>query len=222
MKVTNNVLIIGSVPPPIGGVSIHTERLLVNLSKLKFSYEFINLKRRYRLKELIKALFKNKIIHLHTSNLYLQFILAIFAFICNKKLIITFHTDLHRHKNFRNLFLFSALTICETPILLNFNSYTVAKKYNVNSVLISSFIPPVVDLDDKSLPFSELSIQKFEKIFSTYAYGYNFDKNGIEIYQIITLFEIFNKMPQNLLIFQTLLDNIKKLLKANIITSLKI
>lgn len=213
MKITNNVLIIGSIPPPVGGVSIHTERLLDNLLKLQFPHEFINLKR-FKLKELIMALYKHKIIHLHTSNPYLQFVLAIFSFFCVKKLVITFHGDLNRPENFHNFWVSSAIKICEIPILLNLSSYIVAKKYNIKSVLISSFIPPKVDLFEKSLPFSNLSIQKFEKIFSTYAYRLSFDKNRIEIYQIKTLFEIFNKMPQNLLIISDPSGEYKKFIQS--------
>ena len=70
-KTINNkesaLLLIGTLPMPIGGVSIHTERLLLFLKKNNYNYSFYDYKK-YSFKRGVKFFFKSKLIHIHANN----------------------------------------------------------------------------------------------------------------------------------------------------------
>jgi glycosyltransferase involved in cell wall biosynthesis len=98
------VLIVGKTPPPIGGVTIHVSRLLENLKKKGFTFRYFNLN-----DEQIIRLFplmlnkKIKLVHLHTSNVYLQTIISLFCYFFSLKLFVTFHGNLGRYGLLKNM-----------------------------------------------------------------------------------------------------------------------
>lgn len=97
------IILIGSYPPPYGGISIHIQRLykklmrsginteIYSLNKIKKENErikYFNLKKNF-----IKLIFfkKDNIIHFHGSSFKARILLAIIAYIFRKKVIMTVH-----------------------------------------------------------------------------------------------------------------------------------
>lgn len=97
------VILIGSYPPPYGGISIHMQRLykklmrnginteIYSLNKIKKENErikYFNLK-----KDFIKLIFlkKDNIIHFHGSSFKARILLATISYIFRRKVIMTVH-----------------------------------------------------------------------------------------------------------------------------------
>lgn len=192
-------LIIGPLPPPIGGVSVHVQRMIGEFKMLNYNFSFVNTKD-FELTVFLKKLFKHKIIHLHSSNIYFQLIVSIFSFLFRKKLLVTFHRDIFRYRFLQRQIVWLIVLICDIPILLNEKSFAFSYKFNSNSKLISSFIPPDEDLEMSMGSIPDFSNCRFEKKFCTNAFNISYDKNGDEIYQISTLVKIFKDLPNYLLV----------------------
>lgn len=194
---TNNlrfILIVGSLPPPIGGVTIHIQRLLYHLKENGIRFKYVDLKRN-SIFLILREFIRRDRIHIHTSNSYFRFFLIILGSFLFKTIDFTIHRDLGRDKSIfiRYIDLFS-IKMANRPILLNEVSYKLALKYNINSFLGSSFLPP--DLDTEFLPkelLNSLNVFKnrFKMLFCTNAYSFVYDKNGREIYGILEIIEIF-------------------------------
>jgi len=187
-----DILIIGKVPPPTGGVAIHVDRLLKSLNNSDLKYLFFNLKC-FRLRVLIRYMYNARFIHLHTSNVVFRFIFLLVAKILNKRCIVTFHGNLGRNSSLYNLLDVLSLKISYLPIVLNHHSFEIAAKHNFRAVIISSFIPPLdkIPLSNDLLKKIQNIKLKYKYIFSTNAYGLTYDKFGNEIYQISNLINIF-------------------------------
>ena len=181
------LLLIGKIPLPIGGVTVHVSRLMDYLNQLNYEYIFYDLHRGIR-KDLIVAIFNAKRIHLHTSNAYLRLFLTLVAKLSRSELILTIHGDLGRYSELTNFIDKLTLKWCSTPILLNDRSYKIAFNINNNAKQISAFLPP---LRTKPLPVDTLEdLKRFcrgRKILCTNAYDLSFDKHGHEIYGLSTL-----------------------------------
>jgi hypothetical protein len=189
----NKILIIGTLPLPIGGVTIHTQRLITFLKNNNFKYNFFDYKKSHFTKGL-SLFFKSKWIHVHANNQIFIIIITILSCIFFKKLIITVHGEYNCKGWFINLLESISLIISSVPILLNELDYNRVKKINKNSLLISCFIPP---MDEPSL--STTIIDKItnlknntKSIFCSNAYKLVYDYNGMEIYGIIELIQFFN------------------------------
>ncbi|WP_106792464.1 glycosyltransferase family 1 protein [Aquimarina sp. Aq78] len=195
---SNPILLIGKIPPPIGGVTIHVQRLL---EKLKTNYEgnfhFKTLNKKNLLLSFLFIL-KYSYFHIHTSNVYLRLYYVLLGKIFGSKCIITIHGDIGRYnsklKNKLDVFVLKCATY---PILLNENSLQKALRLNKNSVLISSFIPPNMNKEFMSDDLKENIVQFksiYKNVFCTNAYNFSKDKNDSEIYGI---FEIINYFTDN-------------------------
>ena len=181
------LLLVGKIPLPIGGVTIHVSRLMDYLNQLNYEYDFYNLHRGIR-KDLIIAIFRAKRIHLHTSNAYLRLFLTLVAKFSRSELILTIHGDLGRHGKLTNFIDKLALKWCTVPVLLNAGSYTIAVGINGYAKQMSAFLPPMLT---KPLPVDTVEELKLycngRKILCTNAYDLSFDKDGHEIYGLSSL-----------------------------------
>lgn len=190
------LLIIGKTPPPIGGVTIHVKRLLGNLKEIKYPYDFIELSL-YNLPIIfIKILFFDKI-HIHSSNVYFKLFISMWTRVFNKKLLLTNHGNLGRYGNFKDYLDKLSIRLCYLPIVLNDDSYLIAKNINKKVVKISSFLPPV---DETKLDKNDLNLinnlNKKYVVCCTNASAFNLDKNGNDIYgieELILKFKNSNK-----------------------------
>lgn len=193
-------LILGTLPPPIGGVTIHVKRLLEFLHKNSICYSFLTL--RSPLKIILLTVLKYDVIHLHCSNVYFRCFLSIFCFLFQKKLIITFHGNIGRYNKFKNFLDCISIYFISVPIVLNNCSLKKALRVNKNARLISSFIPPQQNeclLESIHVQIDQLR-QKYVLLCSTNAFAFSMDKDHNEIYGIIPLIKLFKMRPKDCLI----------------------
>jgi hypothetical protein len=221
MRKNNRVLIIGKLPPPIGGVTIHVKRLLYHLELNKIHYKFIDLK----LGNLILLPFyfwNSKLLHIHSSSVFVRLYCTIISRIFNKISVVTIHGDLGRFKsNYKNIIDNMSVRIASYPIVLNQLSYEKSIVLNSKSKIISSFIPPN-DLEEtlNNQIVGEINEikKKYKIIFCTNAYGLSFDRFGNEIYGIFEIIEYFNQNENYGLIFSDPSgDYFEKFKKSNIV-----
>lgn len=197
----NKILIIGTLPPPIGGVTTHVKRLIENLEIYNINYNFISLS----IKNLLVLPFilpRYKAIHLHSSNLYVQnWVISICTFF-NVKSIVTFHGNLLRY-NKKDLSRVGKIVKKSTfPIVLNIESYRLARTLNANTLKVSSFIPPVkIDSLDKRIISTINDLKKqYKRIFCTSATGITYDVFNNEIYGVLDLIKAFGNYKDYALI----------------------
>ena len=185
------------MPPPIGGVTVHVFRLIEQLEKRNYKhFHFIDLGMESIWKLACKIL-RYKAIHLHTSNPYLNLVVAIYCFLLRKRLIITLHGNWNRFGFAKNSATRMAVFLSYKTLVQNTFSLKNALNWNSKATLISSFLPPgnVVPLDpilrEDLLNFKS----RFNLTFCTNAWNVTFDKHGKEIYGICDLIGIFENTP---------------------------
>jgi len=184
------ILIVGKIPPPIGGVRIHVARLWAYFSNFE-GYSLLNLNELLTAKGLYSILI-HKTIHLHTSNVYARLFFAVLGFVLRKNIIITYHGNLSRYTWLKNRIDYLSVRLCKIPIVINMSSYILAIKMNSKARLVSAFIPPQ---HTTQLPaavhkaITELGLKY--KIYCTNAFNVTFDKYKKEIYGIGELLRCF-------------------------------
>ena len=193
---SNKLLIVGTVPPPIGGVSVHVSRLLKYLKYKKCDHIFCDYK---KINVRIFSHFLNSsIIHIHANNPFFILFCIILSSIFFKKIIITIHGEFLYERNglLHNFFEKLSVKFSDFPILLNKKDVDKALILNKNALFISSFITPY---NEPHLPKNIIDLvskNKHKSIFCSNAYRMNFDKSGNEIYGILELTNYFNISPQ--------------------------
>ncbi|TDE11599.1 glycosyltransferase [Dyadobacter psychrotolerans] len=192
-----NILIIGKIPPPIGGVTVHVARLLNDLKRKNFTdFSFYDLAKE-PLWKVFPEMIRFPLIHLHTSNTYFQLIAAIFCLLTNRNLITTYHGNWRRFGFLRNLAGSISATLSFVPIALNPGSLHEMKKWNSRAVFISAFIRPgtLIPLPESILEKLHDYKRKYKLLFCTNATNLAFDRNGREIYGISDLVTRFSTIP---------------------------
>jgi glycosyltransferase involved in cell wall biosynthesis len=188
------LLIIGKIPPPIGGVTIHTSRLLDHLDFEKIEHNFYD-NYSFNISTFIYSIWKAKIAHIHLDNPFFLFIFSLLCRILNTYSIITIHGKIFRYRKIFSFFEWLSIRFSNKVILLNDYSFEIAIKINSNSMRMSAFIPPIqtIPLD----PDLQKKIQEVKAytsfVFCTNAYSLAYDKNGKEIYGIFELIDFFLK-----------------------------
>jgi glycosyltransferase involved in cell wall biosynthesis len=184
-KRMNKVLILGRIPPPNGGVTVHVSRLIEALKHKKpESFEFIDFRKR-PVKACLKLLCC-KVVHLHSSNPYLQLFLALACRLLLKKTVITFHGNLGRYGFLKNCIADFSVRLASTPIVLNTESLHKARIINKNAICLTAFIPASIptSLNPQLLENLHKFREKYKILFCTNAWKLTFDKHGNEIYGI--------------------------------------
>lgn len=191
-----SVLIIGKITPPIGGLTIHAERLMEYLEAKGLSFKFYN-NNNFKLSTFYKELSKSRIAHLHSCNVYLQLLFVVICRWTHTKSILTVHANIKSYSTVGNLVERCVLKLCDVPVLLNNGSFIHVKQINNKARMFSSFIPPikVQSLD----PLTEENIRKIKEntkqLFCTNSFDLVFDNKGNEIYGIKILIDIFSRHP---------------------------
>lgn len=195
------ILIIGSVPPPVGGVTIHVKRLLEHLTLRGVAYDFFSLRRKSLL-WLLPEILRHHIIHIHISSIPFCLFLSIFCLIFRKRLIMTRHGDIFRNTGIKFHMDLWSIKLAYQPIVLNSECLEIARRYNPETVLASAFLP---ELNKETLPEDVLNaIQEARsnnrKVFAVIASNLAFDAKGREIYGVSSLMELFARNPSFFLI----------------------
>lgn len=193
-----NVLEIATLPETvgIGGVSIHVQRLMdwskddknLDISLYDYKKSAINI-------NLFKLILWANIIHIHVSNPFARVLYILISKCFFKKTIITIHGDIHRYNFMKNKMVDIAFFLCDIPIVLNDNSYNIAKKLNKSTKKLCAFIPEknCKPLDDDIISLINDLKHKYQKIVCTNAFRRVFTTNGEEIYGIDFLISYFTK-----------------------------
>lgn len=211
------LLLIGTLPPPVGGVTIYVSRLREALSPVKdFHVAYADYKKE-KLSAVFLKLSRTNAAHINISNPYLILALVLFAALLRKKTILTIHENVAIRKGFPRKLYLTALRLCTVPVMLNEGSLQLAKKYNKKAVQISSFIPPQ---QEEPLP-PEIIQQllpvrsQYEQVYCTNAFNVAFDANGHETYGITDLITVFSTLPRYALIFSDPTGNYVDFLQKN-------
>ncbi|QRR03238.1 hypothetical protein [Dyadobacter sandarakinus] len=195
------VLIIGKVPPPVGGVAVHVARLVAGLSAKKQNFYFCNLRKTTPV-HLAYYLIRYQIIHLHTSNPWFQLSVAVFSRIFSKTLMITYHGNWGRYHALKNLAVRLSARLCRYPLVQNKESLAPALSENPNA----RCIPVYIASDDKRLLPESVSGMltrlrlTYKYVFCTHAWNVAFDKYGREIYGISELAAHLRQFPRSVLV----------------------
>lgn len=194
------LLIVGAIPPPIGGVTIHVKRQLEWLGETKLQHRFCRTSGNF-IPSLIKGIFWSNIVHLQISKSLLRFLLVLLIrFVFFKKVIFTVHGKLGIHKGLLNHTIDKwSIRLCNIPILLNDTSFKIGHSLNKKARLTSSYIPPS---SIEPLPNDEVvRINQFAEgkqlLFCSNASQFCYDSNGKEIYGISHLCKVFKELPNS-------------------------
>jgi len=189
------LLIIGKTSP-IGGVTVHVNRVVASLIKEKYPFKFIELST-VNLPNILWSITRADVIHLHSSRLSFMFLIAGLSKIFSKKSILTYHAEVGIHKGINQWFEKYAIKWINIPIMLNHKSLAFAKSLNSNAIQISSFIPPVVkekDLDLDIINGIEGLKKKTKFLFCTNAFKRFTMPDGRDVYGIEKLINTFSKL----------------------------
>lgn len=185
----------------VGGVTIHVQRLRDYLENNGVIYEFKDYKNNS-----IWALFReiscHRIVHIHISNPYYQFLIALLSRLLGKKVIVTLHGDYGRFGLLRNGLVKMSLRLADVPIVINEKSFNLCKRFNKRVVLIPAFIPPQKEehLSDDIITIIQKIREDGKTIYSTNASHLSVDKQGNEIYGIGFLVEYFRDLKDKVLL----------------------
>lgn len=182
------LLIIGKMPPPIGGVTAHVKRLTHGLRLAGFDFDFCD-PARASVSEILLAIARHRIIHIHFSNPFVQLMFAIFCRLTLKKLVVTYHGCWGRYRTWGNWAVKSSAYLAHLPIVQEPASLAQALHCNTRSHEISTYIG---DHEVCPLPpslHSEILFRRhqYQATFCTNAWNVTFDKEGREIYGISEL-----------------------------------
>ncbi len=214
-NISDTVLIVGTIPPPTGGVTIHVSRFLKHLEAREIPYTFCGISEGPV--KILRQVMKHKVIHLHASNSYFRLAFSIVCFLSGKKLIQTIHGDLGRFSRMRNLCDRVAVRLSHTPVVINKGSLEKAGKLNRRSVLISAFIKPINSepLPDEILDGLKQWKNGLSHIFCANATSPDRDTLGREIYGGSELMKVFSRQPEKGLIFVDPGGHYREIIRGN-------
>lgn len=195
----NKLLVIGSLPPPIGGVTIHTSRLLLALKSDNFQFDYLKLSLTNLLLFSITVK-KYRCVHIHSSNPFVRYYVMRICKIFGVFGIVTIHGDINRFSSIiKNYVDRKTIINAKKPIVLNKKSFLKTKQLNNDLEIVSSFIPPVVEHEylDQSHVDNILKMKdKYRLLISTNASVLSYDKQNIEIYGIFELIEAMKSFSE--------------------------
>lgn len=180
-KSEKKLAVFGPYPPPLGGISVHIERISKYLDKENISYTIFNYGHYENHNVIatkkspwfyIKFLFEKsfKLIHFH-NNISLEFLYYfVFALLNKTPLIITIHAEslLHYNVIIRNFLLFFIKhTRGAKFISVSESIYELLKKQNVAAIFLPAYVPPTSvnfkEIEFKNKDFFLFSVWRLTK-----------------------------------------------------------
>jgi|TARA_B100001971_G_scaffold213870_1_gene248652 glycosyltransferase involved in cell wall biosynthesis len=202
------IFLVGSILPPIGGITIHIDRLL-NQENIRHEFKIVvfDLKKRTLLiqgkktKNIIKILLffiTASIVHIHVSNNYLKLFFALTARMFLKKVIYTHHNSIISNKLiFRCIY-----RLCNQVILVNEKEIDEKLIDLSKTDVVPAFLPPY---KFRRLPvYLETELKKFNCVISTNCFFYNL-VNEKHVYGFDLIIEAFFDLTNSNKIQNTLL-----------------
>lgn len=195
------ILLIGTIPMPIGGVTIYASRLTQRLEQSGLDFSFFDYRRDSAML-LAQFMWTSKLVHINASQPLFILMLVVLAKAMGKKVVLTYHGNIGRYGKIRNLFDRISLRMVDRPLVLNEESFLLAKSWNANTCLTTSFIGPSVNtpLQEDIARQLHVARESYDKIYATTAHNLAYDKNGQEIYGITRLCRIFGRLESAALV----------------------
>lgn len=205
------VLLFGKKCPPVGGVTIHIERLHRILKENNIKCEILDYSKERHIFSVFKKINNSKIVHLHLSKKKWRLLFVLIFKLLRKKVLITFHGNY----NFENIFDVYSLKLCHAAITLNKFTFTNSIKVKSNYVfLLGAFLPPtkneLADLEEYLWNDLVVFRENYKIVLCTNASDFVIDENGDEIYQGTKLMKIFEEIQNIGLVFSDPTGNYKK------------
>ncbi|MCW3464667.1 hypothetical protein [Chitinophaga nivalis] len=202
------------MPPPIGGVTIHIQRLKQYLDHHGYAYSFVDIRRTGK-GALWQQIRRHRYIHFHIYSPVVRLAAVVLGRLLGKKMLFTLHGNLGRHNFWKNQLDKLAFRMAYMPIVLNEQSMEQGRRLNARTCLAPAFIPP--QQEEHLSPELQHRIQQWKAscrlVCATNASNYTVDKEGRETYQISLLIKIFQQLPQAGLIISDPSGNYKKFLQ---------
>jgi glycosyltransferase involved in cell wall biosynthesis len=217
----NKILIVGTYPPPLGGVSVHIHRLYSLLKANQREVDVFDTSRFYGHK-FVKLLIlylkiklgTYKIVHLQNTGKQVISLILKLKNECGFQLFFTDHNprlflgnDEEKREFYRNFLHKVDLHIVVSPqVLLNYKEYGVNLKKN--PLLINAFISPPAEDENKIFKLYDKSLKRFISIkrplLTANAYRLSF-LNSIDLYGLDMCIELMaqlvNQFPDSGLLF---------------------
>lgn len=212
------VMLIGSYPPPFGGIAVHIKRLQQEVLKQGFDctvYDLNNSVRRGENVEIVKSirlwlvklLFSGKedIIHMHSPSLKLRIALG-FMSIFGKKTVISIHGDSLKNSlgsagQIKKLVVRFFINRCSRVITVNpcIKEYCLSIGISENKLAcVQPFIKPnVEEISDKNLPkeISNFTVARYPIICAN-AFKPIYE-NGLDIYGLDRCIELCRRLKKD-------------------------
>ncbi len=215
------ILLVGTLPPPVGGVSIHCQRLLVSLNDRGFKLKFLNSRDFFSNCYTFFRLglrTKGNVVHIHVSSPIALALYVLAALILSRsEILITIHANYKRTRSFIDQFCLNiAIVFASKVFVLNKSSYEEIIRMNKAAILSTSFIPCRVPLrgskeykklscfalsDDgeRLSSFGELHLERYSKVVSTTAWKLIREK-GRELYGVVEIIDLSDHFPSVLFV----------------------
>lgn len=209
--------IIGKLPPPKGGVTIHNERLFKWLRKKKINVIFSSINRvdnkeggiyhisnirKWMLNHLLKG-FDSDIIHYQGANYYGLIYLVILKLIFknNFKLFFTIHGEGYLNRLYSKKILGAIIKICLNKLDCIFvggehlvNQLEIFKGNREKISCVDAFLPPL-DEDRKGLPkYIKNLFENNDKVICANAYNVHLLSDGSDLYGLHIMSELAKKL----------------------------
>lgn len=206
------MLIYGTLPPPIGGVTIHTLRLISLLEEHNFDYKFVDLRPKNRRSKLnywkyFLAILNNfnlkhnYLIHYQLNNIFELFLIVIISKLCNNKIITTIHSFRPELFNFLEKILFNLIKLSEIKFIAP--TKTIKKSLVENGVenqkieILDTFLPPSEKEIYKKLPDEIINyVKNRDNIVVANAYKLYKDNLNTDVYGLDMCIEACNAIPE--------------------------
>ncbi len=191
MSARRDLLLVGRWPPPVGGVTVHVERLSRGLASAGVVHSRVDA-RRDGLVAVVRAIACHRVCHIHVSHPALLALLVAWSRACRTRSIVTLHGNFGRFGGWRRSCVSWALGACDIPILLNEPSYQEARRLHPQPIRLSAFLPPapgtamVVDWS-RALTAHAARFRSRGPLVATNAFDLAFDGDGREIYGVFAL-----------------------------------
>lgn len=194
--VEKRIYIVGKRPPPLGGVTVHVDRLMKSLEADGIPVEFVDLSC-LKFLSVVEMLLSRGLVHLHTSSSLFRFLFVLLGSVFPVSVMFTFHGELGRFRAVRNWMDDWSVRLAWKVIVLNQSSLDKSRVLNRKAELVSAFIPPLGTKlhDEVAKGIAELRLRA-GVIFCTNAYAVSHDRDGNEIYGISQLVSIFEELPE--------------------------
>jgi glycosyltransferase involved in cell wall biosynthesis len=163
------IILIGPVPPPSGGISIHIKRLSILLEK-DFDFDFIDeanpAKAEYfnvrslNIFRYIKKVFGSDVLYIHSGHHVLRMFHVLMGKLCFRKIILTMHAYPFNKGKVAKFIEQVVYGWSDKIILVNANLFDKIKLPKQKCIVQNAFLPPVMETEPEIPEAVDQWIQK--------------------------------------------------------------